>query len=141
MDSNDQKKIIIGTERLVRSLSANSAAFNTLLDIFLGAQVLPDDSYKNFLVYHYHAPKQVNNNIREFLDWLRASAHEQAFDIFCRALEKIGLKVELASLLNPSRDTLEPDGKALGAEIAAVCMINAKLSAIISFNEPLFYHM
>lgn len=104
---------------IVESLGANPKALEKLLGILFAARVLSEHIYKQLLGHSTHSYSRQITNIRRLLHWIIHYPDEE-FYVFCHALKRIGLEAELDLLLPTSKETLEQDSKALGAETAAV---------------------
>lgn len=99
MDPLDKQKLITHTDMLVSSLSANSASYNKILDLFVASGILPEDTYEDLLV-RTTDPRTIKQNIRDFITWMRKSPDSRCLDQFCVGLKEAGLTAELDLLLS-----------------------------------------
>lgn len=111
MDPAHEAQLAEHLEMLLVSLSVNAGSFNSILDSFKAARILPDEEYEERLIEFHHTPRQIKGSIRRFIGWMRNSADDRCFDHFCLALKKVGMDAVLKVLRSGTeRDCTVPDG-------------------------------
>ena len=95
----DHVKVITdNTSMLVRSLSANTAVLNSILDTLHAKGVMPRATYEERLIQDGASPAKRSHRVREFLKWLKYSSNTEPFMVFYDALNEHGLQSDLKIL-------------------------------------------